>query len=347
MKITTLACLASHEREAPPAWYKLVCTAFLIAALAGCYDPPSVRDGQKAELGKRLFFDVALSADRKVSCATCHDPGRHFTQAIPTSAGANGRTGTRNAPSLLDAPHTQAFFWDGRETVLQLVVLQPFTNPVEMGLPNTDALLQRIHEDAGYVSTFVKIFDRPPDTDGISEALTAYLNSLPPTQSRYHRFLNNKAILDEDERSGLALFEGKASCAECHQLNSFTDHLYHHTGVGFDKIAGRIAPMILKLDAVRAQGKPIGEAILSDGDLAELGRFSVTRIPSDLGAFRTPSLRNVAMTAPYMHDGSVATLPKAVEQEIYYRSLARGRPISLTVEEQKQLLAFLRTLTDE
>lgn len=355
MQITSPTKEASRQSEGIHTNRSVVHIAALglLLTLAGCNSPGSSSGdfAAKVMLGKQLFSDPGLSADRQVSCATCHDPKRYFTQTAATSVGAHGKTGTRNAPSLLDTPHARAFFWDGREAMLQQAVLQPFTNPVEMGLPDTNALLQRVRMNPDYVSSFEQIFDRAPDKTGIADALSTYISSLPAAKSSYHRSLHGRERLSEDEEIGLALFQGKAGCGECHHLADApptpTDHTYHHTGIGFDKVAGHIAPMLVKLDALQQQGKPIGVAILSDSEVAELGRFAVTRKPSDLGAFRTPSLRNVAVTAPYMHDGSVPTLSAAVDQEIYYRSLARGRQINLTVEEKRQLLAFLSALTDD
>lgn len=268
-----------------------------------------------------------------------------------TSVGTGGVRGTRNAPSLLDASMVSSFFWDGRETRLEDVVAQPFTNPVEMGLASEDALLSEIQDRPDYVEAFEEAFgDRTVRIDHIERALAAYVRSQPVPPTRYDLSLQSASgiKLSESEQAGLTLFNGKAACADCHQLSGtptmLTDHLFHHTGIGFERVAGNVTGMVKRLDSLKQAGRPVGQAILVDAEIAELGRFASTRRPADLGAFRTPSLRNVNRTAPYMHDGSVPTLQAAVEREIYYRSLARGRPISLTVEEQSQLMAFLSTL---
>lgn len=327
---------------------------FLAMALMACEQQAARNNRESAmvALGHRLFDDKRLSADGSLSCASCHIASRHFTDERPVSVGIHGAKGTRNAPSLQDVRLMSTFFWDGRDARLEDVVLQPFTNPVEMGLADRTTLMKKLSEDAGYRPLLKSAYgDEAVDADRITTALSAYLRSLPLKPTLYDRHLASKGDvpLSDDQAAGLVLFRGKAACAECHHPTgtpaTFTDNRFHHTGIGFEQVAGNIAAMLQRLDRLQKQRKPIGEAILSDVEIAELGRFAVTRRPTDLGAFRTPSLRDVASTAPYMHDGSITTLPEAIEREIYYRSLARGRPITLTVDEQRQLLAFLETLS--
>lgn len=331
-----------------------VIVLFLVMALTACGQQAARNERENAmtALGHRLFNDKRLSADGNSSCASCHVASKHFTDGRPVSVGMHGAKGTRNAPSLQDVQLMSTFFWDGREAHLEDVVLQPFTNPVEMGLANQTVLMQRLSENAEYRFLLKSAYgDETADADKVIAALSAYLRSLPLKPTLYDRHLasKNDAPLSDDQAAGLALFKGKAACAECHHPTgtpaTFTDNRFHHTGIGFEQVAGNIAAMLQRLDGLQRQHKPFGEAILTDVQIAELGRFAVTRRPTDLGAFRTPSLRDVASTAPYMHDGSIATLPEAVEREIYYRSLARGRPITLTMDEQRQLLAFLGTLS--
>lgn len=328
--------------------------AFALACLfvAGCRAPQAdpLPAHEIASLGAMLFDDPALSSDAHTRCASCHSPDAAFASSDARAVGVMGNVGTRNAPSLLDIGLMTSFFWDGRETDLDRVVLQPFTNPREMGLRDLGRMRQAVAAQPRYAARFAAAFGDAGIDDGrIAQALAAYLRSLPTGASRYDLHRQRRGRLTQDELSGLALFEGKAACADCHTLSgdpvAFTDNRFHHTGVGFERVAGNVNRMLARLDALKAQGRPLGVAILDDADIAELGRFAVTRKPEDLGAFRTPSLRNVATTAPYMHDGSIATLQDAVEREIYYRSLARGRPIALTIDEQRQLIAFLNALT--
>lgn len=332
---------------------RMIATALLAAVfLLGCSHETATTEESQIALGRRIFHDKSLSADGRVSCASCHIAERQFSDGRAVSIGVHGRSGTRNAPSLLDVNTASHLFWDGREEQLEHAVLQPFTNPVEMGLRDIDELLARLRNDATYgmaPGTYNEAPSVSKDTRQVATALRAYLHTLRSPTSRFQRHLNTKAVesLSSDELQGLALFRGKAECGGCHRLEgarpSLTDQRFHHTGVGFEQVAGGVASLAEQLPTLSK--RKLAERILADRAVAELGRFAVSRRPQDLGAFRTPSLYNVADTAPYMHDGSIATLEEAVEREIYYRSLARGRPISLTVEERRQIVAFLRTLS--
>jgi cytochrome c peroxidase len=334
-----------------------VCAASLLGACGR--DAPTAADGDRtgatasataqdprwAALGQRLFADTRLSADGNVSCATCHRAEHAFTDGHPVSVGVHGKTSTRNAPSLLDVAQLPHFFWDGREARLETVVLQPLTNPVEMGLGSRDDLLRRLTADPAYAAAFAELGG--VSADAAARALAAYLRTLRSGDSAFDRYqAGDRNALDADQQAGLALFTGKAACNECHQLQPgrarFTDDGFHHLGVNDGAIAGRVAGLIQRLDGRR----DLGEAVLTETDIAGLGHFVASRKPADLAAFRTPSLRNIARTAPYMHDGSVATLEEAVDQEVYYRGINKGRPLSMTVEERRQLLAFLSGLSD-
>jgi len=299
-----------------------------------------------AQLGAQLFNDARLGADGRTSCASCHSSRLAFTDGRTLSVGAFDRIGTRNAPSLLGLSGQGPQFWDGRERTLTAAVMQPFANPREMGHDHIAQALARIAAQPEYREAFG---DKIDEAD-VAGALTAYLLSLDAGTSAFDRAYasGDYASMGGDAQRGLQLFEGKAQCASCHRISgkrpSFNDGQFHHASVGFERIAGHIHALQQQLQATRAAGEPIGRLVLSDQDIAELGRFAVTARPQDLGAFRTPSLRNVARTAPYMHDGSVPTLEAAIEHELYYRGLASGQPIKLTVEEQRQLGAFLRSL---
>lgn len=331
---------------------RMIAVALLaVMFFLGCSRETATTEADRIALGRRIFHDTSLSADGRISCASCHIAERLFSDGRTVSIGVHGRPGTRNAPSVLDLQGASHLFWDGRESQLDRAVLQPFTNPVEMGLRDLDQLVEKLRDDPAYDAPGIRDHGSPhaDDTLWIATALHAYLRTLRSPASRFQRHLEGGNVdpLSSDELQGLALFRGKAECAGCHRLEgarpSLTDQNFHHTGVGFEQVAGGVAPLTGQLE--RLSERKLAERILSDRAVAELGRFAVTRRPQDLGAFRTPSLYNVAETAPYMHDGSIATLQEAVEREIYYRSLARGRPISLTVEEQRQIVAFLHTLS--
>ncbi|MFC6839975.1 cytochrome-c peroxidase [Xanthomonas theicola] len=323
---------------------------FLLLILIGCTrdDRKSAsREARLVHVGQRIFNDARLGADGRTSCATCHVPRLAFTDGRAVSAGAFGRLGTRNAPSLIGVADRGPQFWDGRESTLARAVMQPFGNPREMGDDSLAPALLRIAAQADYREAFGEHVEE----GDVAAALTAYLQSLDDASSPFERAhrAGDFAALGEEAARGLRLFQGKAQCAGCHVPNgghnAFSDGRYHHASVGFARIAGHIRALHRRVEKAHQAGEPIGPLVLADADVAELGRFAVTADPRDLGAFRTPSLRNVARTAPYMHDGSIQTLEAAIEHELYYRGLASGQPIKLTVEEQRELAAFLRTLS--
>jgi cytochrome c peroxidase len=315
---------------------------------------PATGIPQLIALGKKLFSDTSLSADGKVACATCHQPARAFAEMTPTSKGTGGRMGTRNAPSLLNVVYQQTLFWEGRRPTLEEQVLDPLMNPVEHGLDSQEALLHRLRADPIYVAAFKSAFgmsSSPISTVQIAQALAAYLRTLISAVSSFDRyqFAGDAKALSESAQRGFQIFTGRAECAVCHRIEKdhalFTDHQFHSAGVGLDRIREHLPRWVKQ--AYESAPAALGQAILHEPELAELGRFLVTKDPRDIGKFKTPSLRNVALTAPYMHDGSIATLEDALDQELYYRSLSTGQPIILTPDEKAELLAFLKALTSQ
>lgn len=272
----------------------------------------------KVALGRRLFFDSTLSVDRTVACVSCHRPERAFADSVPFSAGAGGARAARNTPSLLNRAYGRTFFLDGRMGSLEETVLQPIQNPVEMGM-ELDEVVSRLQVDPSYRSDFKRVFgDRVTETN-LALALASYVRTLRSGDAPIDRFREgDRTSLSADTRAGLRLFTGKANCSACHVGPTFADEQFHNTGV-----------------------------FVGSGDL---GRHRVTREDRDRGAFKTPSLRNVALTAPYMHDGSLATLEAVVE--FYDRGGKRNayldteiEPLGLSEVERRQLIAFLRSLT--
>ena len=310
---------------------------------------PSMGDAQRQiALGQQLFNDRHLSRDGSVSCASCHNPGKAFTDGLPVAIGIDHRHGTRNTPSLasLTASGETAFFWDGRRAALEQAVLEPLTNPVEMGLGDRAQLTERLRAATGVNGKNLGI--RTPDQ--AATALAAYLRSIEQSPSDYDRFRDGRDphTLSPRAQEGLALFAGKARCAQCHALQgtpaTLTDHGFHRPGVGIDDVEDQLPQLTTQVMAQSLAGADLGNQIATHRDEAQLGRFNVTHDVADIETFRTPSLRGVALTAPYMHDGSVKTLDEALDREVYYRSLHAGRPLNLSVEERKDLLAFLQAL---
>jgi len=277
-------------------------------------------EARAAELGRRLFFDPVLSADRSVSCASCHAPEKGFADSQSFSSGVGGRKTTRNAPTILNRAYGKSFFWDGRAATLEAQVLEPIENPLEMALALDEALV-RLEEEPGYRVAFGEIGGAPTRA-ALARALAAFVRAQVLGDSPVDRFRARGEFdaLDDAERAGLWFYESRGGCWRCHSGPNFTDELFHATGVG------------------------------SQGGEPEPGRAAVTGDPAERGAFKTPTLRGVALTAPYMHDGSLATLEEVVA---FYRQGgrpstnldARIAPLDMTDEDAANLVAFLRALS--
>lgn len=323
--------------------------------------PTEIRDAQPpavrlSALGEKLFFDKRFSADGSVSCATCHQPSRAFTDGLPKARGLAGQVGTRNAPSLYNASLVDNQFWDGRQRSLEKQALEPFVNPVEHGLHDYGALLTIIRRDSAYARDFENVFGisrTAIDVQKIANALAAFERTLAFGNSAFDRYYygHDTGALSLEAMRGLVLFSGRAQCTSCHSIGpkgaAFTDGQFHSLHIGIPRIEKRLPDLGQRVVRLKSEGRSVAEIVLSDADIAELGRFVVTLDPSDIGKFRTPSLRNVALTAPYMHDGSIGTLEAAIDQEIYYRTAQSGQPLILTPQEKADLVAFLHSLTSQ
>jgi len=308
-------------------------------------------DASQVALGQKLFADPRLSADGRTSCATCHIPGMAFSDGKPVAIGAHGLPGTRNTPSLTTTIASQrtTFFWDGRRDRLEDAVMDPFSNPVEMGLHGRTAIATTTTALPEYATWFPAGKDTPlTEADrAIAYALAAYLRQLSLTPTRYERFASGDATaLDEREKLGMRIFAGKGQCATCHVLTSahLTDHDYHRSGVSMDDIATRLPELTQGVLSRNLGGAALGDRIATHADEAQLGHFVASHEVSDIETFATPSLREVRLTAPYMHDGSVPSLEAAVDREVYYRGLDTGYPIGLTAQERGDLMVFLKAL---
>ncbi len=340
------ACIAACVAALPPA-----------AAAGGAADlPASRREDALVRLGARLFFDQSLSADGRVSCASCHVPERAFSDGLPLARGLRGAVGLRNTPSLIGVAQHAPLFWDGRRETLEAQAADPFVHPGEHGLASPAQLLGKLRADRSYRTLARAAYGRDHlSAQQAYAALAAFQRGLDAGPSAFDRSRDrhHPQPLPAAAARGLALFTGHARCAECHLVAPgaapLTDNRFHALGVGLGPLADRM-PQLLRRAMARgtaAAGEDAGKALVRDPELAALGRFLVTGDPQDIGAFRTPGLRNAAVTAPYMHDGSIATLGDAVAHEIHYRGLQAGRPLILTQDEQADLVAFLESLTGE
>ena len=313
-------------------------------------DNPQTPD--KIALGKKLFHDQHLSADGKISCASCHKVERAFTDGLPVARGIHDQLGTRNTPSLMNVAYQQSFFWDGRRSSLEAQAKEPFLHSREHGLSNVPDLLQRITSDSSYVVAFKRVFgvsSDPISAEHLAQALASFQRSLIAGNSAFDRFYfaGDKKALSPSAQRGLKLFQRSAQCNICHTIDKgsalFTDQQFHSLSVGLKKIENRMAA--LSIQVAGASQLERENFVLEDAAFAEMGRFLITGNPADIGKFKTPSLRNVAQTAPYMHDGSVATLDEAVDLEVYYRGVAQNRPLILTPVDKADLINFLKALS--
>lgn len=279
------------------------------------------RHAAKIELGKQLFFDGRLSRNNKVSCAYCHIPGSGFSDPHPTSLGVDDLIGGRQAPTVLNTAFIPLLFWDGRAKSLEEQVLGPIQNPIEMA-ETLEHLVVKLRTVKGYRRQFRNVFGAEISSQGIAKALAAFVRTLISTNSAFDQYsLGNKQAMNQAAIRGMALFKGKARCILCHNGPNFTDNQFHNLGVP------QVGP--LKVD---------------------LGRYDVTRRERDKGAFKTPTLRSILETAPYMHDGVFLSLEEVIE----FLDTGGGanpslsplmKPLGLTQEEKADLLAFLESLT--
>ena len=275
------------------------------------------RSAALTELGRKLFFDVRFSQDGTVSCASCHQSEKAFTDGRVVAQGVHGRQGTRNTPSLRNAAYTQAKFWDGRRESLETQVLDPFINPNEHGLRDHAELLRKLEESTDYdelwQNTLGLSIKQVKPTD-LAQALSAYIRSLKQTNTRLDRYLfkREETAFSLNERRGLELFRGRAQCTTCHLIGKaeapLTDGDYHSLALGFDRLVPQL-PRLIKT-VMTAPRQEIDRLISSDAEVAALGRFVVTLRPADIGKFKTPSLRNVADTPPSTHASLRIEVPK-------------------------------------
>jgi cytochrome c peroxidase len=307
---------------------------------------------EKVALGRALYFDKRLSADGTVSCATCHDPAAAFADQNPLAVGVAGRRGVRNAPTVLNAMFSRELFWDGRARSLEEQAVEPLLSPSEMGMRTREALVARVSAIPEYRRQFAQVFGaRGLTVEAVAKAIAAFERTQLSGNAPFDRFMAGDAsAVTDSQRRGWELFRGKARCTECHTFDAsspfFTDFRFHNTGVAtknvdFDELMRRAtAGGRLPNPRPRAPG------------LSELGRFLTTGRPEDVGAFKTPTLRDVELTTPYMHDGSEKTLLDVVR--FYNRGGERNRaldsrirPLGLSDAEMNELVEFMRALTSD
>jgi cytochrome c peroxidase len=297
---------------------------------------------EMVELGRLLFHDSRLSRDGSVSCATCHEPSQAFTDGRRLPLGAGGSPGSRNAPTLVNRVYGRTFFWDGRADTLDRQAMGPLLNPTEMG-GSVGHIAGIVRSDPVYRDRFAAFFDGEPGFQDVVRAIAAYVRTIRSGSSSYDRFnAGDRTALSAEERRGYDVFFGRGECYRCHRGPTLTDERFHNTGVAWQPAAAD--PSSAEANAATAAG--------SESRLSDVGRFLVTGRDADRGAFKTPTLREVARTAPYMHDGSFATLEEVVD---FYAAGGRPnpwldadiRPLGIDAADRRALVAFLRTLSGE
>lgn len=310
---------------------------------------------EKIALGRRLFFDRGLSSDGTVSCADCHKPELGFTDGLPVATGVGGRRGTRNSMSLLNVTYNTAQFWDGRVDTLEEQALEPLVNPVEMGNRSVEEVIARLRANGSYQEEFRAAFRDGVSATNAARAIASFERTLLSGNSPFDRFqAGEEGALTAEARRGMAIFRGRGRCSRCHTITEhqplFTNFAYQNTGVAslhasFEQLAREAAKLI-------ERGSPPEQLALlgrqPGGD--ELGRALKSALLFEIGSYRTPSLRNVGITAPYFHDGSARTLADVVR---FYNEGGRVNlnleeelhPLGLNERDQQDLVTFLESLT--
>jgi cytochrome c peroxidase len=321
---------------------------------------------QKIALGERLFLDMRFSSTGLVSCSTCHAPEKAFTDGpLAVSEGIDGLTGTRNAPTVVNAAYHETQFWDGRSPDLEDQALHPFLNPVEMALPDHDTLLAIVRSDGNYRKSFRQVFGIDSEAITMQEvtaAIAAFERTKVSGNSSFDRwyFGGDESAMSPAAVRGFDVFLEDGRCVSCHAIEQdhalFTDHLFHNIGVGINDIQAKVPALARAFLVAKSEGIDVDVAVLADADTSHLGRFAVTDDLGMVGAFKTSTLRNIAVTPPYMHDGSLETLKEVVE---HYNNggvtnaddpindfLSGGiRPLDLTDQQIDDLVAFMEALT--
>lgn len=276
-------------------------------------NPPTA---EKISLGKQLFFDPRLSKDNTISCSSCHDPNKGWSNGERFATGVGGKKGGRSSPTLINVAYNKSQFWDGRSPSLEAQAKGPIENSIEMNISGEE-VVKKLNAIEGYRSQFQKAFGTDVTFDNVAKAIAAYERTILSGNAPYDRFkAGDKNALSETAQRGMKLFFGKANCTACHAGYNFSDGGYHNLGVGI-------------------KAKKV-----------DIGRIAVSKLTQDRGSFKTPTLREIAKSAPYMHDGSVKTL-----EEVIDRYNKGGTPnnqldeeiyeLRLSDQEKKDLIKFL------
>jgi cytochrome c peroxidase len=341
---------SSEPRSSSQVGFPTVLTKYVIS--------PSTLRPARVALGRKLFFEARLSGDGTVACATCHNPARAFTDGRPVSVGIHGRVGQRNAPTVLNALYNKTQFWDGRVSTLEQQAALPITNTFEMGSASIGHAVSRIAGDKDYQTQFMQAFGRTVNEQDMLSAIAAYERTLASFDSPFDHFIAGDAnAISDSAKRGWELFNGKARCQLCHALTDnqrdttlFMDNDFHNIGIGI--LRHHVAPLAQQAERELAQGRleAIDTASITS-EMSVLGRFLVTRKQTDIASFKTPGLRNVLVTEPYFHDGSMQTLWDVMDHYNKGDGITNPwldkdmQPLALTEPEIDDVVAFLASLT--
>ena len=279
---------------------------------------------EKIELGRAIFFDKRMSKDNTIACASCHMAKKGFTDGMPVSTGIKGLKGGRSAPVSFNRVYSKAQFWDGRAATLEDQSIGPFANPIEHGFANHDEMVAKMKKMPGYRKLFQEVFGGEITIQDVGRAVASFQRTVLSGNSAVDKYDlgGDQNALSDSAKRGLELFRGKARCTRCHSGFNFTDEKFHNLGIGWDD------------------------------NKVDLGRYMETKNPEDIGAFKTPTLREIARTAPYMHDGRFKTLEEVVK--FYNQGGVKNPhqdntiiPLEMTDEEQQDLVAMLKSLNGE
>jgi cytochrome c peroxidase len=279
---------------------------------------------EKVELGKLLFFDSRLSRDNTISCASCHKPELAWTDGTKLSMGINNQLSTRNSQILVNRIYGRAQLWHGKFPTLEAQALNPLFKAVRMGMPSNEAEVAKLTAIKGYRDRFQQVFCTDVTLDGVAKAIASFERTILSGNSPADRFDmgGEENAMSESAKRGLALFQGKGRCTRCHSGFNFADEEFHNLGIDWD--TSRV----------------------------DLGQYSVGKHPGTVGGFKTPTLREIARTAPYMHDGRFATLEEVID---FYDQGGITNPhlsnliipLGLTAQEKKDLVEYMRALSGE
>lgn len=303
----------------------LIGFALVAVSLANKNPEPLNIPASREELGRLLFFDKVLSSDKTLSCSSCHKPEFAFADTLAFSKGVNGNLTIRNTPTAMNVAYREGYFWDGRVASLEEQALFPIENPIEMNL-KIDVALARLNKDEVYVAAFKKIYNAAPDKTNLGDALAAFERTLETSGTPFDLFSKgDSTAISEAAKRGQQVFNFKGKCFDCHFGPDFTGDEFRNIG------------------------------LFNARELNDAGRYSITKEKSDKGKFKVPGLRNVAVTAPYMHNGMFRTLREVIdyysEPEKFVKGSINVDPITnkgvhLNEAEKQDLEAFLISLTD-